>query len=136
VKIYAVDPFTGSPKESKFFPAGFGEVFAKNLVGFIASGAVVPLVMTSGGALMRDLHPDLVFVDGSHIYEDALFDMTSWWAKLPPGGRMAVHDTTGTHPPVKQAFEAFVRSHAYLEDARQDATTGSMSWLTKLKEVN
>lgn len=35
---------------------------------------------------------DLVFIDGSHGYQDAYHDIQDWGRHLRPGGTMAVHD--------------------------------------------
>ena len=36
---------------------------------------------------------DFVFIDGSHVYEDALFDIVTWYDRLRLGGRLALHDS-------------------------------------------
>ncbi len=35
---------------------------------------------------------DLLYVDGAHRYGPARADIRDWGARVPPGGRMAVHD--------------------------------------------
>jgi hypothetical protein len=93
----------------------------------IITAVVFPQVMSSGGASMLDIHPSLVFIDSSHIYEDALFDMVTWWKKLQPWGRMAIHDTIGDHPGVRAALLKFEQ----LYGLHLEIPTGSISWLTK-----
>ena len=125
--VYAVDPFTGNPGEDSFFPTRYKADFLRNLDQFIKEGIVTPLTMSSAGATMLGIRPSLVFVDGSHIFADVLFDMTAWWEKLLPGGRMAVHDSQGTHPPVANALKTFLeRNNLHVE-----SVTGSISWLRK-----
>jgi len=126
-RVYAVDPFTGNPNEARFFPAGFKADFDRNLEQFIKANIVIPRVMSSAGAVLHNYKPNLVFIDGSHIYEDVIFDLISWWRELVAGGRMAVHDSTGTHPPVMDALRDFLRSH----NLHVETTTGSISWLRK-----
>jgi len=125
--VYAVDPFTGNPGEDSFFPTRYKADFLRNLDQFIKEGTVTPLTMSSAGATMLGIRPNLVFIDGSHIFADALFDMTAWWEKLLPGGRMAIHDSQGTHPPVRNALAAFLERN----NLRVESVTGSISWLTK-----
>lgn len=36
---------------------------------------------------------DLLYVDGSHRYRDALSDLREWGARVPAGGTMLVHDS-------------------------------------------
>ena len=85
--------------------------------------------MSSAGASTWDLRPDLVFIDGSHIYEDALFHMGSWWRKLRLGGRMGIYDTAGTRPDVRNALRLFlVTRNLHLEHL-----TSSISWVRKVK---
>ena len=36
--------------------------------------------------------PELVFVDGSHDYEPALYDMNAWSELIVPGGLLIAHD--------------------------------------------
>ena len=50
---------------------------------------------------------DLVLVDGNHSYSHALFDLTTWWEKLKPGGTMLLHDLSGRFPGVVRAAKEF-----------------------------
>lgn len=45
---------------------------------------------------------DLVYIDGNHIKEAVLSDLTAWVPKVKPGGIISGHDY-GTHPGVKEA---------------------------------
>jgi len=125
VKLFAVDPFTGNPKEESAFPRSFKADFDRNLADFIKNNVVCALVMSSGGASMLEIHPDLVFIDGSHIYEDALFDMVTWWKKLHPDGRMGIHDSAS--PNVQAALLSFLKQRGL----HTEFVTGSIAWLRK-----
>ena len=127
IRVYATDTFTGSPGEEAHFTQPYKDTFLRNITEFIETGTLYTLIMSSGGALMRNLHPNLVFIDGSHVYEDALFDLTAWWKQLVPGGRLAIHDTTGTHPPVREALLRFLA----VNNLHVESVTGSISWLRK-----
>jgi len=136
VKVYAVDTWMGSPggnKEWKYGSNYFDE-FKQNLHYAIKAGIVVPLEMSSAGALMYTprLEPYLMFIDGSHQYEDVLFDITYWWKRLKPEGVMAIHDSSGHpkwHPQVRRAVDKF-RKDMKIEKWRLKSST---SWLYKEK---
>jgi len=51
---------------------------------------------------------DLVYVDGSHEYEDALFDMQHAWPHVTPGGLMLADDFFS--PPVRRAATEFANA--------------------------
>lgn len=118
VKIFAVDTFMGSPggeqEWSKNMGSNYFETFKNNLEEFIDNGTVTPLEMSSAGALMYTpkLEPDMIFIDGSHQYEDVLFDLTYWWERLKPNGLLALHDSNGHpnfHPQVLTALQDFMK---------------------------
>jgi len=140
VKVYCIDTWMGSPggleewgpKRGITEAGSFLPQFKENLKPFIEKGIIVPLEMSSAGALMVEppLKPHLLFIDGSHVYEDVLFDMTYWWSRLQPGGMMGVHDSTGDssfHPQVQRALKVFAASH----DLKGCILKGSTSWLKK-----
>lgn len=142
VKVHAVDTWMGSPggpdewgnkvKEAGLEQASTLTVFKKNLQQFLETGTVIIHEMSSAGALMLDppLQPNLLFIDGSHIYEDVLFDMANWWPRLQSGGIMAVHDSTGEpswHPQVKRALYTF----GFSRGIQNFVLLGSISWIRK-----
>lgn len=139
IKIYAIDTFMGSPggvTEWKQQHTGYFEQFKINLKEFIDKGVVIPLEMSSAGALMYEprLEPDLLFIDGSHQYEDVLFDLTYWWERLKPNGLLALHDSTGDprwHPQVKDALLKFMKDRNMEPDHMLIVST---SWLRKEKQ--
>jgi len=128
--VYSVDPFTGNPNEPGFFPAEFKADHDRNLDQFLKEGIVVSCVMSSAGAVLHNHKPNLVFIDGSHVYEDVLFDLTAWWRELVPEGRMAVHDSLGTHPTVADALRDFTKAN----NLQVELVTGSISWLRKVSK--
>lgn len=52
----------------------------------------------TGPARARDyfggLPPQLVFIDSSHQYRHTLKELDLWYAELPPGGLLVLHDTS------------------------------------------
>eukprot|EP00913_Durusdinium_trenchii_P021825 g20507.t1 len=51
---------------------------------------------------------DLVFVDGSHSYQDVYLDLRSWWPLVRPHGILAGHDYSGYDAGVVAAVNEFV----------------------------
>ena len=140
VKVHAVDTFMGSPggwtewagKQICSKTSDFSDVFKRNLAPFLQIGAVIIHEMSSAGALMIEppLKPYLLFIDGSHQYEDVLFDITHWWERLKPGGTVALHDSIGGgHPQVKRAVDLFRSKHSEIENFVSEDT---ISWLKKV----
>jgi hypothetical protein len=120
----------GSPGEGRFHGTDFYNEFLQNMAALVSDGVVVPLRMSSAGASMRQLTPNLVFLDGSHIYEDVLFDLTRWWGRLKRGGMMAIHDMTdATNPDVARAANTFVTGRK--GEIADTQMTGSILWVKK-----
>lgn len=101
--IHAIDTFRGNAQEGNTFPSNidYYPFFKKNLANEIATGIVVDHVMSSAGGwmLLKQL-ADFIFIDGSHIYEDVLFDIWAWWQRLKPHARMAIHDVEPNRPDI------------------------------------
>ncbi len=55
------------------------------------------------------IHPDFVYIDGSHVEADVSADLVAWWEVLSPGGMLAGHDFDDSHPGVKAAVTRFAR---------------------------
>lgn len=135
VKVYAVDTFMGSPggpNEWKLIASNYFSDFKANLRDMIQRGIVIPCEMSSAGALMirPKLRPHLLFIDGSHVYEDVLFDLFYWWERVQPNGVVALHDSTGDpswHPQVAKALEVFCEKHGI----DSVLLKGSISWFKK-----
>jgi len=95
VKIYAVDPHTGSSEHR----AMYGEVwtfeeFKKNIQKAQVDHLVVPLVKTSQEAARGFNQPvELIFIDGAHEYDFVKLDFDLWFPKLIEGGFIAFHDS-------------------------------------------
>ena len=52
--------------------------------------------------------PDLLFLDGGHLYDTVRRDLEAWWPKLRSGGTLAGHDYNAPNPGVVQAVNEFV----------------------------
>lgn len=55
--------------------------------------------------LMPDERLDVVYIDGSHDYDDVMFDIREWSRKVKPGGVIAGHDYSDTWKGVMQAVD-------------------------------
>jgi MMP 1-O-methyltransferase len=85
VPIFAVDPHADYR---------FGE-FKENIERAGVADLVTPIASKSQDAVSGFDRPiELLFVDGSHEYDDVKADFDQWVPKLVDGGTIAVHDTT------------------------------------------
>lgn len=66
---------------------------------------------------------DLVWIDGSHEYDDVWLDLVGWEQHVSPNGRIAVHDTNGHYPGVTRALTEFLMENEWRIVNRVDATT-------------
>ncbi len=99
-RVVCIDPHLGSdrgPQEIEADPARGAsdfDAFHANLAGAGVAGRVTHVRELSGEALGAVDGPiDVLFVDGAHRYGPALDDVRRWGARVPPGGRMLVHDS-------------------------------------------
>jgi len=85
VRVYAVDPHADYR---------FGE-FKENIERAGITELVTPVRSKSQEAA-ADFHEpiELLFIDGSHEYEDVRADFEQWVPKVVEGGTVAMHDTT------------------------------------------
>lgn len=107
-RVYAVDTFDGNSRD--FFERDFFPEFQCNLERCGVSEYVVPLKGTSrdvGRAWSRPIN--LLFIDGSHVYEDVVEDFTLFFSHLVPGGVLAVHDVIPTWPGPLAAWNGVIR---------------------------
>ncbi|MCW3009948.1 MAG: hypothetical protein JWO90_352 [Solirubrobacterales bacterium] len=98
-RVVCIDPHMGSdrgPQEIAANPelgASDFDTFHANLAQAGVADRVEHVRALSGEALDRVPGPaHVLFVDGAHRYGPALDDLRRWGAKVPPGGRMLVHD--------------------------------------------
>jgi predicted O-methyltransferase YrrM len=104
VPIYAIDPHADYR---------FGE-FKANMERAGIVDLVTPVPSTSQ-AKARDFREpiELLFIDGSHEYEDVRADFDQWVPKVVEGGTVAVHDTTLWAGPKRVVEERVYRSRQF-----------------------
>jgi predicted O-methyltransferase YrrM len=95
--IFAIDTFAGNDsdfKEGKTFQGGsYFDIFSHNLESRGLAHFVTPIRGLSTDAAKSWRQPiDLLFIDGSHVYEDVLADFENFLPHVKPGGIVAFHD--------------------------------------------
>ncbi len=82
-KIYAIDHWLGSVEHQKspYLETAYTQ-FLSNIMHAGCTEKVVPIRMDSiEAARCLNCRPDLIYIDGSHEYEDVLADLIAWYPK-------------------------------------------------------
>jgi len=105
--VFAVDPHENMEAcDARLAGKSYGE-FLKNITRAKVRQVVIPMVKTSANAVASWKEGiGLVFIDGSHTYEDVAFDLHEWGKFVKEGGYVALHDTIGYEGPKKVLMEA------------------------------
>jgi predicted O-methyltransferase YrrM len=93
--VFAIDPHTGSKEHTEILGSvDTYEDFLHSMEVMQVTPFVRPLRMTSHSArpLFDAQSVDLLFVDGSHEYEDVLQDIDDWTPTLKDGASVAFND--------------------------------------------
>ena len=88
--VYAVDDFIG-PRDKQHLALPHFEIFTGNVIDLIQLKKV-KVIVADHAHLDLDVRPDMVFIDGSHRYEDVKRDIEIWQPKLIKGGLLCGHD--------------------------------------------
>ncbi len=90
-RVYAIDTFEGN--DADFFERDFFSEFENNIEKCGLSEYVTPLIGKSiEVARTWDKPINLLFIDGSHVYEDVLVDFRNFFTWVVPDGIVALHD--------------------------------------------
>lgn len=101
-RVYAIDAFDGGPDLPR---ADSFEAFSKNIEKCGVGEFVKPLIGTSAQFATHWTEPiHLLFVDGSHKYEDVLADFHGFFPHVVRGGIIAFHDVESNWPGVLRAW--------------------------------
>lgn len=111
IRIFAIDPHTGSNEHQSGERVWTFEEFKRNIAAAGVSDIVTPIVKTSEDAAEGFREPvEFVFIDGAHEYEFVKQDFELWFPKVIEGGMVAFHDTIGWPGPKKVVREIVARS--------------------------
>lgn len=115
VRVYAVDPHTGSPEHKEMYGKVWTfDEFRKNVRDAGLDDVVTPIVETSYEACKHlDKPIELIFIDGAHEYALVKLDFELWFPKLVTGGIMAFHDAFRGTGPRRVVEESFCRSKSF-----------------------
>ena len=90
-RVIAVDTWIGPLSlASRDQIPSFEKIFRTNLADLLTCGKVIPCQPQS--QVFENLHPDMVFIDGDHHYDQVKRDIIFWLEKLHPGSLLCGHD--------------------------------------------
>lgn len=126
-KVICVDTFKGSTEHQERLKGhSTYELFEENLRKAGVFEWVMPIKKSSEEAFLSFSDKiNLLFIDGSHEYQDVKADLLSWEQYLIPGGVVILHDSAGQwEGPTKVADELIIgRKHAYRDVVRIESMT-------------
>lgn len=126
VRVICVDTFLGGadhwasdqPQDEIPKCCGYPTMYYQFLYNVKRSGLTkqitpVPLTSRAAAVLLKNASADLIYIDGSHQYEDALNDMHDYWPMVRKGGAMFGDDVGFTD--VRKAVDHFCDSRRKYE---------------------
>ena len=126
VKIYAIDPHTGSSEHKKMYGEVWSfEEFKQNIKRANVEDIVIPVVKTSEDAERDwDRKPiELLWIDGEHEYEMVKLDFDLWSPYLIEGGTIALHATIDWPGPKRVVKDKIYKSHDFANVGFIDSLT-------------
>lgn len=108
-RIFVVDTFDGN--EHDFPDRNFRHIFEANMakIGVTQHIEICQGLSRTVAATWRaPIH--MLFVDGSHAYEDVVADVEGFLPHVVPGGLVALHDVDPSWPGVLRAWDEVVAS--------------------------
>lgn len=120
--VWAVDPHEDCQVNSEtHYGMENHAALLKNLVEFEVADRVRVIALHSNHTFSVWSKPvDLLWVDGSHEYQDVNKDLVFWSIYAQ---KIAMHDTSGHFPDVTQALENFLAAGYWKVVEQVDATT-------------
>jgi predicted O-methyltransferase YrrM len=138
VKVYTVDPHTGTPFYRKMYRKMYGNVqtfpqFQKNINRANVDDIVLPIVKTSKEAEKDWNWPiEFLWIDGNHEYESVKLDFDKWFPYLIEGGIIAFHDTLSFPGPKKVVIESLYKSKNFTNIG----LIGSITFAKKVSRIS
>ena len=119
VRIYAVDPHTGSPEHrEKWGKVWTFDEFKKNIATTKVDDIITPILKTSEEAAKTfDKPVELIFIDGNHDYNFVKSDFELWFPKVVEGGVMSFHDSI-LHEGPRRVVEEYVYKSSHFRNVR------------------
>lgn len=112
-KVVAIDHWMGEPHIglSDEERMNLFSDFCSNLKDLIELGKVIPIKLdhrelTPNLDVRLDFHPDMVFIDGSHSYDDVKNDISVWYPEIQNFGLISGHDFK--YPDVMRAVQELI----------------------------
>lgn len=106
--LYAIDDFVGPRDMSLPGPLrnDILEGFMYNMRDLLEIGKTV-VTVADHTEVNVPFSPDMVFIDGSHLYQDVHRDIRTWMPRMAPGGLICGHDYTNIAS-VREAVDELV----------------------------
>lgn len=126
VKIYAIDPHTGSSEhKERYGKVWTFEEFKRNIKNAKVEDIVFPIIKTSEEAekAWNGKPIEFLWIDGAHEYEMVKLDLDKWLPHLIDGGVIAFHDTTTWLGPSRVVEENIYKSKIFKDIGRINSIT-------------
>lgn len=133
IKITTIDPHTGGVYERDLYrePIWTFEEFKNNIKKANLSDLIIDKVASSVEVAKSWKQPvELLWIDGSHLYEDIKKDFEMWLPYVVNGGIVAIHDTINIEGPRRAAIEEMYLSKNFKDLGIVD----SITFATKVKK--
>lgn len=96
IKVYAIDPHSGTPAHKRQGVPGTFEIFKQNIKNAGVGDMVMPIVKPAEQIAKDFDEPiEIIFIDGDHEYESVKQDFELWLPKMVEGGMILLHDSAG-----------------------------------------
>ena len=112
-RVFSIDPHAGHERPAVRPDLDSYAAFLANIRQAGVADLVEPIRDPSQAVARRWNQPiRLLWIDGSHAYEDVLADLEGFARHVIPGGHVALHDTRGRgFPGVRQAMLDYFGQH-------------------------
>ncbi len=133
-KVYSVDHFAGSPELQE---GGYEDEFSKlydqflsNVIHEKLTHKIVPIKMRSIEAAesLKNLKPDMVYIDGDHSYAETLADIRAWYPLVAGHGILCGDDFSLKEGDVSTAVKDFCKENG-LKYITKDHPETKEPWL-------